>query len=230
MVVIEGSRESWGTACEDETSAPLRKQQWQEPAMTMHRTVVYVDWDTARRLDNKRENSPEGIERAFEKLRRAISKRLTRIDSKAQFRVYWRIYHGWHTGKTKTLDRRLFEEYATSARSTTIDRVSFSTDFIYSGDDLCGTPRAPIYDTLRQIRDSTDFSQKMVDTMLACDLLHLARTKSYAYHIVVANDDDALPAIMTAEAWQARVLLLHSREQLNQFLNLKGIAHKMELI
>lgn len=198
--------------------------------MTMCKTVVYVDWDTARRLDTKRENSVAGIERSFEKLHRAISSSLARKDAKAQFRVYWRIYHGWHTGKTKTADRRLFEQYANSARSTTIDRVSFSTDFTYSGDELCGTHRVPIYDTLRQNRDSGVTSQKMVDTMLACDLLHLARAKYFAYHIVVANDDDALPAIMTAEAWNTRVFLLHFREQMNQFLNLDGIAQKMEFV
>lgn len=198
--------------------------------MTMHKTVVYVDWDTARRLDSRREKSTAGIERAFEKLHRAISRSLTRKDTKAQFRVYWRIYHGWHAGKTKTADRRLFEQYANTARSTTIDRVSFSTDFSYSGDDLCGTHRAPVYDTLRLNRDSGAVSQKMVDTMLACDLLHLARTKAFAYHVVIANDDDALPAIMIAEAWDAKVFLLHTREQMNQFLNLDGIAQKMELV
>ncbi|MFY3307791.1 hypothetical protein [Achromobacter ruhlandii] len=196
--------------------------------MTMHRTVVYVDWDTARRLDSRRENSTKGIERAFEQLRRAISCSLSRKDSKAQFRIYWRIYHGWHSGKTKTIDRKLFEEYVLNAQSTTINRVSFSTEFIYSGDELCGTHRAPIYDTLRKKRDSDVTSQKMVDTMLACDLLNLARSKIYSYHVIVANDDDALPAVMAAEAWQAKVLLLHSRDQVNQFLNLQGIAQKME--
>lgn len=196
--------------------------------MTMHKTVVYVDWDTARRLDSKRENSIAGIERAFEKLNRAISSSLNCKDAKAHFRVYWRIYHGWHTGKTKTEDRRLFEQYASSAQSTTIDRVSFSTDFTYSGDDLCGTHRAPIYDTLRLNQDSNIYSQKMVDTMLACDLLHLARAKTFTYHIVVANDDDALPAIIMAEAWNAKVMLLHSRKSMNKFLNLNGIEKKME--
>lgn len=195
----------------------------------MLRTVVYLDWDTTRRLDTKRENSTVGIERAFAKLHSAISKSLTRKDSKAQFRVYWRVYHGWHTGKTKTADRRIFEEYAGLAKATSIDRVSFSTDFTYSGDDLCGTHRAPIYDTLRHNKDSGKTSQKMVDTMLACDLLHLSRTKEYTYHIVVASDDDLIPAIITAEAWKAKVFLLHPREQLNQFLNLTGIAQKMDL-
>lgn len=64
--------------------------------------------------------------------------------------------------------------------------------------------------------------------MLACDLLHAARSKEYALHIVVANDDDALPALFTAEAWRAQVILLHGREHTNQFLNLAGIAERME--
>ena len=198
--------------------------------MTMHRTVVYVDWDTARRLDTKRENTVAGIERSFEKIRCSISRSLAHQDAKAHFRVYWRIYHGWHAKNVKTEDRRLFEKYASSARSATIDRVSFSTDFIYSGDALCGSHRVPVFDTLRYDRVSGVASQKMVDTMLACDLLHLARTKEYSYHIVVADDDDALPAIMAAEAWRAKVFLLHRREHLNKYLNLEGIAQKMEFV
>lgn len=68
----------------------------------------------------------------------------------------------------------------------------------------------------------------MVDTMLACDLLQDVRAREYSLHIVVANDDDAVPAVFTAEAWNARVILLHSREQTNSCLQLDGIAERME--
>jgi len=144
--------------------------------------------------------------------------------------VYWRVYHGWHQGKTKSPDRLLFETYARSASARTIENVSFSTDFSYSGDLACLSRRSPIFDTLRLDRQTGDLNQKMVDTMLACDLLHAARSKEFYLHIVVANDDDILPALFTAEAWQAKVLLLHTRDQTNQLLKLDGMAERMQFI
>lgn len=195
---------------------------------TMNRTLVYVDWDTARRLDPRREDSLKGIERAFDSLQNAISRTLHRRDRRASFRVYWRIYHGWHRGKTKTRDRLLFEKYAQSTSARTIENVSFSTNFAFSGDLACDSKRSPVLDTLRVDRQTGLESQKMVDTLLACDLLHSARSKEYALHIVVANDDDAVPALFTAEAWQAQVLLIHSRDYLNPFLQLSRIAERID--
>lgn len=195
----------------------------------MNRTAVYLDWDTVRRLDPRRERSDEGIGRVFDLLRPAIARALQRRDRNASFRVYWRVYHGWHQGKTKTADRRAFEAFAAQTGSRTIGGVSFSADFTYSGDLACGSPRGPIYDTLRTDPDTGTLGQKMVDTLLACDLLHVARSKYYAWHVIVANDDDAVPAVLTAEAWRASVILLHSRTHTNAFLQLNGIAERMEL-
>jgi hypothetical protein len=84
-------------------------------------------------------------------------------------------------------------------------------------------------DTLRHDRTTGVSSQKMIDTMLASDLLHAVRTKDASLYIVVANDDDAIPALFTAEAWQAQVLLLHSRETTNTHLRLSGIAERIDL-
>lgn len=195
----------------------------------MHRTAVYVDWDTARRLDPRREDSAAGVERAFDRLQTAVSSSLYRRDRRSNYRVHWRIYHGWHQGKTKTKDRLTFETYSRQAKSRTIDNVSFSTNFSFSGDLACGSHRSPILDTLRQNRTSGVTSQKMIDTMLASDLLHGVRTREAALYVVIANDDDAIPALFTAEAWQAAVLLLHSRETTNAHLQLSGIAERIYL-
>jgi hypothetical protein len=200
-----------------------------KPMPTMNRTAVYLDWDTARRLDPRRERSEESIGRVFDRLQPVIAHALQRRDRKANFRVYWRIYHGWHQGKTKTADRRAFEAFVAQTGSRTIGNVSFSADFTYSGELACRSRRGPIYDTLRADPNTGTFGQKMVDTLLACDLLHAARSRDYAWHVVVANDDDAVPAVLTAEAWQASVILLHSRTHTNSFLQLDGIAEKMEL-
>ncbi len=82
---------------------------------TMNKTAVYLDWDTVRRLDTKRERTKESIGRVFDRLQPAIALALQRREHKANFRVYWRVYHGWHQGKTKTADRRAFEAFAAQA-------------------------------------------------------------------------------------------------------------------
>lgn len=195
----------------------------------MLRTAVYVDWDTARRLDPRREATLAGVDRAISRLQTAISHSLYRRDRHEKFRVHWRVYHGWHRGRTKTTDRLVFEKYSQEARARTIDNVSFSTNFTLSGEMACPSHRSPVLDTLRQDRTSGAFSQKMVDTLLTVDLLHGVRTKDAKLFIVVANDDDVLPALFTAEAWQAQVLLLHYREHTNPHLQLSGIAERLHL-
>ena len=195
----------------------------------MLRTAVYVDWDTARRLDPKKENTIAGVGRAIARLQDAISRSLHRRDKRTKYRVHWRVYHGWHRGKTKTPDRLIFEQYSREARARTIDNVSFSTNFSFSGELACSSHRSPIFDTLRQDHNSANLAQKMVDTLLAVDLLHGVRIKDAELFIVVANDDDAIPAIFTAEAWKAQVLLLHYREHTNPHLNLSGLAERINL-
>lgn len=191
------------------------------------KVVVYIDWDTVRRLDKTKRNDTRGINYVFEVLRPEISSTLNKIDKHAKYRVYWRIYHGWHQGSTKTEDRKIFDQYTLTASSTTIANTSFGTDFSFSGDMACGSKRSPVLDTMRTNRQSGEKNQKMVDTLLACDLLHLARSKYYGVHIVVANDDDIIPAIFTAEAWNSKIMLLHSREHTNNHLNLNGITERM---
>jgi len=193
----------------------------------MHRVTVFVDWDTARRLASNREQSVRGVEQVFERLQSAISTSVCAKDRRDGYRVYWRIYHGWHQGKTKTQDRLVFEQYARIATARTIKNISFSTDFELSGSLACNSRRTPIFDTCRFDRQSGEKKQKMVDAMLVCDLLHLVRSKDSSLFIVVADDDDFVPAIFTAEAWNANVMLLHGRAQTNSHLSLHGISERM---
>jgi hypothetical protein len=196
---------------------------------TVHRVSALVDWDTARRLSPfSSEPSSRHLESIFVKLQDALANHLSSVDNKIVYRVQWRIYHGWHSGKTKTADRLIFEKYIAFARPRTIRLVSFSTDFAFGDSLCCRSHRNPIYDTLRRDVQTKEPHQKMVDTILACDLLHLARTRESDMIVLVANDDDFIPVLFTAEMWKARVLMLHTRETMNAHLNSAGLAKKME--
>lgn len=198
---------------------------------TLHRVTVFVDWDTARRVVRPAlgRSGVRQIEQVFLQLQNAIATYLSTVgEDQARYRVHWRIYHGWYRGKTKTIDRKELETYAVEARSRTVGSVSFGTDYGFSDTLVCNSLRNPLFDTLRS--DQTGMvKQKMVDTALICDLLQLARSRDSHLYIVVANDDDLLPGIFTAEAWKAKVVLLHTREATNQFLRLDGIATRLEL-
>lgn len=194
---------------------------------TMHRVTVFVDWDTARRVVPCRSPNVRHIEDVFDRLQLAISRHIHRRDRHGGYRINWRIYHGWHQGKTKTKDRMLFDKYVTVATARSIDRVSFSSDYSFSGELSCTSRRSPVFDTLRFDRNTGETKQKMVDTMLVCDLLHHVKTKDSALLILIADDDDFAPALFTAEAWNASIMMLHNRESTNSALNLVGIAEKM---
>jgi hypothetical protein len=195
----------------------------------MHRVTVFVDWDTARRVVPCKDPNVRHIEQVFERLQLAISRHIHRRNRHDGHRINWRVYHGWHQGKTKTFDRLLFEKYVAQATAKSIDRVSFSSDYSFSGELSCASRRSPIFDTLRLDRNTGGTKQKMVDTMLVCDLLHHVRTKDSDLLILIADDDDFAPALFTAEAWKGSVLMLHNRQTTNSALNFDGIAERMDL-
>lgn len=195
---------------------------------SLYRATALVDWDTARRLvPVPKITTVRHLEIVFEQLQDRIARYISTIDADGYYRVNWRVYHGWHRGKTKTADRQIFEKYLASARSRTIRLVSFSTDLAFGDTLCCSSPRNPIFDTLRQDPDSGELRQKMVDTILVCDLLHLVRCRDSNLFMIVANDDDFVPALFTAESWRAKVVLLHNRSSMNSHLRLDGITSRM---
>lgn len=56
--------------------------------------------------------------------------------------------------------------------------------------------------------------QKIVDTMLTCDLIYLAQ-QPYDYLLVISNDDDFLPPIRTALLRGKRVVRVHPKMSMN---------------
>ena len=196
---------------------------------TVYRATALVDWDTAKRVGPVFPSAgPRYFDALFDKLQLAIANYISSIDRKNIYRVNWRFYHGWHQGKTKTADRITFDKYLITAQPRAIKYVSFGTDFRFSESPCCGSSRSPILDTLRLDRDSKQLHQKMVDTSLVCDLLHLVRCQDLKLYIIVAADDDFVPALFTAEMWRGRVVLMHDRPYTNAHLHLHGLTVRMD--
>jgi len=114
-------------------------------------------------------------------------------------------------------------------RGSRIYNVSFSTDYKYSDIMLCDSQRMPLYNTLHRREDTGKLEQKMVDTALACDVLHSAKYKESGVCIIIGDDDDLMPILFCAEAWKMRIVLLTRRKHLNRFLNLNGLVRQMRV-
>lgn len=196
----------------------------------LRRVTAFVDWDTARRCVPPSLRRRPTIEDVFTRLQDSIASYIKSRNEDGAYRVGWRIYHGWHQGKTKTPDRLAFESFTRNAKARTLRSISFSADFAYGNDLCCASVRNPLYDTLRRDPDTGKIRQKMVDTALACDLLHLARSRDSHLYVVIGDDDDLLPAIITAESWRVNAVLLHNRADMNASLNLRGITSRMESV
>ncbi|MDR6115797.1 MULTISPECIES: hypothetical protein [unclassified Sphingomonas] len=182
---------------------------------SVRRAIVFLDWDTARRIapadrfqtsDLKR--AARQIEQVFSALQGIVASHLTALDPKSLFRVRWRLYHGWYSGKSKTFDYQAVSKFLQDASTIAIKNVSFGIDIEVATSMLIGGQRMPLYDTLRKLEeaDGTKIArQKMVDTSLVCDLLQSSRSSRDDVHLVYGNDDDLLPGIFAAEAWGANI-------------------------
>lgn len=182
---------------------------------SVRRAIVFLDWDTARRIgpagrvqDFDLKRAARQIEQVFSALQEIIASHLTALDPKSLFRVRWRLYHGWYSGKSKTFDYLAVNMFLREASTIVIKNVSFGNDVEVATSMLIGGQRMPLYDSLRQLEepDGTKvIRQKMVDTSLVCDLLQSSRSARDDIHLVYGNDDDLLPGVFAAEAWGAHI-------------------------
>ncbi len=182
------------------------------------RVCALVDWHNALRhiSPNFAQHPARYLPEAILALQQAIARTLGRIDSANSHRVTLRLYHGWHQGSEPTAVRRVFEPYAgDGALARRFSQVSFAPGFQFGNELACDSERGPLFATYQGGGQET--GQKMVDTAIACDLLHVLKYGLASLAIVVSDDDDLLPAIFTAEAWQLRAFLLREAT--------KGVAH-----
>jgi uncharacterized LabA/DUF88 family protein len=124
-----------------------------------------------------------------------------------RYRVTLRLYHGWHRGREATPARRDFEALASDqSLARRFSSVSFTRGFQFGNELVCLTNSFPLYSTYRG--GGQGAGQKMVDSAIVCDLLHLFHFKIADICIIVSDDDDYVPALLTAKAWSAKAMLL----------------------
>lgn len=190
---------------------PTQRRNRSSPAMASNIKTAYalVDWHNLTGYPNvvygadPRREIPSAILRLQEQVARALNA----LEPGEKFRVITRIYHGWHREREEMPVRRDFELFAndrTMARRLT--NIVFSAGFQFGNELLCDYGASPLHSTFRG--GNQDKGQKMIDTAIVCDCLHLLRFRLADAAIIVADDDDFIPAMLTAQTWKASVMLL----------------------
>jgi hypothetical protein len=175
---------------------------------------ILVDWNNvqARILPEFHRNPSRFVPEIVLKVQQEVAALLFRVDAAAKFRVALRIYYGWHSKRDPTPARRLFERHQfDQSFARRFGNVSFSRGFEFGNELCCYEESFPLYDTYRG--KGQKGGQKMVDTAITCDLLHLGRFFPSLIGIVISDDDDFMPAVITCRRWRARSYLLRVEER-----------------
>ena len=178
---------------------------------------VLIDWNSELR-GVRSANGGEGVEvarRALKQVSRRVGRLLNDQGGGQSFFLFFRVYHGWRIGFKPTPHRLALEaarvynpsnpddrglsEYSPAPNQIVRD-LEFG-DLLLGANNrrLCGPFRDHhLPSTLQQDR-SGYAGEKMVDTALVSDLIHLAVEDDGSWLVVVGQDADLVPGILTAE-------------------------------
>lgn len=198
---------------------------------------VLIDWNSELRLEPGADarNGADVARRALKQVCRRVGKLLHEMAEGQAFFLFVRAYHGWRTGFEPTARRRALEAARTydpnnpedrglseySPRPTQVLRDLEFGDRLLGARSarLCGPRRDHhLPKTLQQDR-AGQLGEKMVDTALVSDLIHLALENDNSWIIVIGQDADLVPGILTAEG------LLHGTDRRVIFLARGGIGN-----
>ena len=199
--------------------------------------TAFVDWRAQmHNADCVDAPAMEGARRTLAQTTRLVGRALAA--EKFQFRVSFRLYHGWHKGWEPTDGLKAAAEAVGTTDFTPVfgDRVAFSPTVQYGHTLIAALPERQhagrsihLPNTLRD-QGAPQPTEKMVDTALAADLLAWARQSPSEWALVLAEDDDVVPPLFTAESWikphGGRALLLRRRPA-TQYLKLHGLLRQL---
>lgn len=202
------------------------------------RVTCFVDWNSQLLLTgiDYQEKPIDAARAAFRQATRRIAQSLVKANAGARFQVHLRLYHGWRKGYEPTANLKAIRQViAETDFSTASDKpdVTYSEIIGYGDCLLSALPRRMhrkegihLPNTLRD-RGFQGCEEKMVDTALAADLVVCAYQDPNEWILLVAEDDDLIPPLFTAEAiinsTQARALLLSRRKRGSNLLLLDGL-------
>jgi len=203
-----------------------------EPAIGV---TAFVDWNTQMH-DARTLVLDDPLERArktLDKTTRSVGRALSRADSRQFFRVSFRLYHGWHKGWQPTDNLRAVIQAVAERGSEIWRNVVFSANVGYGHTLLSALPgrlspgSIHLPGTLRQQGPNLSPVEKMVDAALAADLLYWAFSDIGDWALVLSNDDDVIPPVLTAEAKTAdvgrRVFILKTARWQSHLMDLRGL-------
>lgn len=208
------------------------------PRRAFIHVTCFVDWNSQlllTRIDY--ESQPiDAARAAFRQVTRRIAQCLVSVDTRNNFQVHLRLYHGWRKGYEPTTNLKAIRTIiAETDFSTASDKPSITySGNVGFGDCLLSAlpqrmhPKQGIHlpNTFRD-RGAQKHAEKMVDTALAADLVVCAYQDPNEWILLVAEDDDLIPPLFTAESIinsaQARALLLSKRKRGNNLLLLEGL-------
>jgi len=202
---------------------------------------AFVDWNSQIHVSgDKRQRDPVATaEVVLKKTTARIARCLGKIDQNSRFKVQLRLYHGWHKGYHPTDNRKAITTVLAAtdfADLSPLQNVVFAANVAY-GDCLLHALASRFHARLGVHLPNTlqlqngRLGEKMVDTALAADIVSSAATQTDEWIVVVAEDDDLVPPVFTAEAllsrYSSKVLMLQSRARSENFLKLENIMVKM---
>ena len=202
--------------------------------------TAFVDWQTQMRHTRAPAASPDRRARlTLQRTSRNINRVLKHEAPGARFSVVLRLYHGWHKGWEQTENLRAIAgvPFTEVLPDNSRHGIAFSQDVRYGHTLLSALPershRHPAIHLPNTLRDQEGSSptEKMVDTALAADLLAWARSDPEEWALVLSDDDDVVPPVLTAESWMrphgGRVLIVSNQRKRRDFLKLDGLLREL---
>ncbi len=211
------------------------------PRAVIQAVAAFVDWNSQIHVSgDKNQRDPvatAGI--VLKKTTARIARCLSQVDQNRRFKVQLRLYHGWHKGFHPTDNRKAIINVLAATNFTDLSplqNIVFAPDVAY-GDCLLHALSSRLHVRLGIHLPNTlqlqhgHLGEKMVDTALAADVVSNAATQTNEWIVVVAEDDDLVPPVFTAEAllsiYSSKVMMLQSRNRSENFLKLENIMVKM---
>lgn len=210
------------------------------PHARLTAVTAFVDWQTQMHHTSVHTSSANArAALTLQRTTRIIHRVLKTEAPDTRFSVVLRLYHGWHKGWEPTENLRAIASVriAEVFSDSSSPDVMFSQGVRYGHTLLSALPERShqrtgfhLPNTLRD-QEGASPTEKMVDTALAADLLAWARSDPDEWALVLSDDDDVVPPVLTAESWMrphgGRVLIVSTQRRRRDFLKLDGLLQEV---